>query len=287
MAKQLCIIHANCQGDSIKQLLLSTPAFSNFFYIEKYTNYLHDNIPTTSLKNCKLFIYQQLSARWGENATDNLLQKLSPSAQTLCIPNMFFNGYWPLWTNATHMAYGDMLIEYLAQNGLSIAEILHIYFHGDIRAKYDLEHLFKISRTKEIEKEKNSNIKTLDLIDSLWREELLFYTVNHPAPRLVLHVVDGILDLLGMGKISPTIRDAFTALEEEFIQPIHPQVTELFNLSFVTKNQLYNVYGQKMNFEQYTTAYVNCRMQQGVDKIDDFVVYLHLLAQKEHGTWAA
>ncbi len=287
MSKQLCILHANCQGDSVKQLLLNTPAFSNLFYIEKYTNYLHEDIPAKSLNNCSLFIYQQLSARWGEHATYALLQKLPPNTPTICIPNMFFNGYWPLWTNKTHMAYGNMLIEHLAESGLGIAEILHIYLHGDIKAKYDLDCLVKLSRDREIEKEKHSSIKTLDIIDSFWREEQLFHTVNHPGPRLMLHVVSGILEQLGLGKIPSLICNAYFALENEFTQPIHPQVANLFHLPFVTKNKLYNVYGQKLTFEQYATAYVNCRMQQGPNIIDDFIVYLHLLAQKESNIWAA
>ncbi len=287
MTKQLCIIHANCQGDSLKGLLLNSPAFGNLFHIEKYTNYLHEEIPDSSLKNCAIFLYQQLGEQWGDQATSALLQKLPPHTQSLCIPNMFFNGYWPLWTNATHMAYGDILLEYLSESGLGIAEIVHIYLHGNINAKYNLEQLVQKSRDKEIEKEKYLSITTLDIIDTYWREEQLFHTVNHPGPRLMLHMTDSILKHFGLGQVPQSTRKALENLDEEFIQPIHPQVGQHFNLPFATTEQLYNVYGQRLTFEQYAKAYVNCRLQQGPDKIDDFVVYLHLLAEQAKKPCAA
>ncbi len=284
MGKQLCIIHANCQGDNLKGLLLSSPSFSNLFVIEKYTNYLHEEISENSLDKCGLFLYQHLGEQWGEHATTSLLQKLPASAQCICIPNMFFNGYWPLWTNKTHMAYGDILLEHLASSGLGVAEILHIYIKGKIRAKFDLDQLAQVSRTKEVEKEKHSHIKTLNIIDAHWREEQLFHTINHPGPRLTLHVANEILKLLSLSPVPAIVCDAYSTIEEEFIQPIHPQVGEYFQIPFATPNHLYNVYGQAMTFEQYARAYVQCRLQQGPDKIDDFVVFLHLLARQAQKT---
>ncbi len=287
MDKKLCIIHANCQGDNLKALLLNTPSFSKFFDIQKYTNYLNENIPNQSLDSCALFIYQQLGEQWGDQATASLLQKLPAHTQCICIPNIFFNGYWPLWTNATHMAYGDMLIEHLANSGLNASEILHIYMNGNISTKFDLKQLIKLSREKELEKEKNSSIKTINIIDTHWREEQLFHTINHPGARLTLHVANAVLAKLGLGEVPPSTRNAYENMKEEFVQPIHPQVAEYFDIPFVTPTTLYNVYGQTLDFEQYTRAYIQCRLQQGPDKIDDFVVYLHLLAKQVQTTCAA
>ncbi len=282
MATKLCIIHANCQGDTLRYLLEMSPAFASQYTIQKYTNYLHDDIPCESLENCHLFLYQRLGEQWGEHATEKLLQKLPASAHTLEIPNMFFNGYWPLWTNKTRMAYGDLLLEELCARPLTPVEILHLYLKGNLFAKFDIDALRQSSREKEIAKEQHQPFKTLHFIDEHWREELLFYTINHPAPKLSLYVADKVLQHLDLGIVAETARSSFLRSEDEFILPIHPQVAARDSLAFAGDKQLYPVYGQKLSFRDYAQAYIQCRLQQGPDSIDDFVVYLHLLAQRAY-----
>lgn len=283
MARSLCLIHANCQGDPLHLLLKSTPAFARVFEVKKYTNYLRENIPAEDFAHCGLLLFQELSDTWGEHATSALVQKLPTGAQALKIPNMFFNGYWPLWTNQTHMAYGDLLLEHLAELGLGPQEILHVYLRGDIAAKFDLQELVRASRQREEHKEENVVIPTLPYIDTYWQEEQLFHTVNHPGPRLLLHVADGVLKALGMPVVPASVRKAFAALPEEFKQPIHPQVGTLHNLPFASAERLYPVFGQELTFAQFAAAYVHCRLLKDspAAATQDFVVYLHLLAERE------
>ena len=281
MARSLCIIHANCQGDPLRFLLESTPAFARFFEIKKYTNYLHEDISPADFERCALLLYQRLSDNWGNHATSKLLQLLPATAQHLCIPNMFFNGYWPLWTNKTHMAYGDLLLEHLAGLGLSAEEILHVYLYGRIATKFDLPGLMRTSRQQEERKEAGLEIPTLHLVDTYWREEQLFHTVNHPGPRLLLHVADGVLAALGMPPVPESARKALASQPEEFQQPIHPQVGEMHALPFAHASRRYPVYGQEMTFAQYAAAYVDCRLRHAEEAGRDFVVYLHLLAQRQ------
>ncbi len=278
--KKTCIIHANCQGDTLHFLLSATPSFSEKFAIIKYTNYLREKMDERVLDTCDLFLYQHLDEHWENHASQYILQRLGHHAQNLRIPNMFFNGYWPLWTNKTTMAYGDRLLEELYERGLSFNEIIHLYTRGRLEAKFDLDALRAASRKKEEEKEKDLLFPTLPLIDALWREEQLFYTVNHPAPRLSLYVADSVLQFLDLGKVPESIRRIFMQHNEEFIQPIHPQVSEKYGLPFAGVERNYPVYGQEMTFQQYIVAYVNCRLQSGPEAITDFVVYLHLLAER-------
>lgn len=284
MARSLCIIHANCQGDPLRFLLESTPAFARVYEVRKYTNYLREPIPAEDLAHCGLLLFQELSSAWGEHATASLLQLLPPGAQRLKLPNMFFNGYWPLWTNHTHLAYGDLLLEHLAGLGLGPSEILHVYLRGDITTKFDLPALVLASRQREERKEEGVVAPTLSLIDTYWREEQLFHTVNHPGPRLTLHVADEVLRALGMPPVPDSARRAWAAQPEEFIQPIHPQVGALYGLPFAHAERRYPVYGQDMTFAQFAAAYVDCRLRHEIAAsaaTADFVVYLHLLAQSQ------
>ncbi len=280
MPQELCVIHANCQGDELRYLLNATPAFTRFFRIEKYTNYLYQAVPQASLQQCSLFCYQYLGEHWNSQATAKLLQKLPPKAQTLAIPNMFFNGYWPLWTNKTHMNFGDMFLEHLVEKGLNAQEILHIYLRGKLTAKYDLEVLRQASFEKEKAKEEGLCVTTLELIENLWREEQLFFTINHPRPRLMLHVADGLLQALGLGCVPFSVRHSYMQKKEEFELPIHPQVGTYFHLPFASVQRKYTIYGQQMTVEQYTAAYIHCRLCEDLVYENAFNAYLHVLAQK-------
>ena len=241
MSRSLCIIHANCQGDALNMLLSSTPAFSSLFEIKKYTNYLSEDIAPEDFARCALLLYQELGAAWKEHASHALLERLSPHAAALKIPNMFFNGYWPLWTNKTHMAFGDQLLEHLAERGCSQEEMLHVCLRGQLAEKYDLTALFQASQAHEAGKERGQVVDTLPLVQEHWRSEQLFYTVNHPCPRLLLHVADGVLNALGLGRVPQQVRLAFSSLPEEFEQPIHPQVGAYFGLPFAGPQRRYRI----------------------------------------------
>ncbi len=282
MAKSLCIIHANCQGDGLKQLLLKTPRFSKLFDVVKYTNFQKENIPPEYLEKCALFLYQHIGDHWGDIASQALLQKLPPKAVRISLPNMYFTGYWPLFVKdeQTEISFGDILLERLIHAKLSHGEIKHIYLKGNLCAKYDLDALCAASRKKEEAKEAMQDVKTLHLIDTYWRDEQLFYTINHPRARLQLHVANSVLNLLGLGKLLDTTSKEFSDFEEEFELPIHPQVGQYYALPFASQKRQYNIINVTMPFDQYVDTYISYYNQNPLYKVNDFVLYLELLTQK-------
>lgn len=274
MGRSLCIIHANCQGDSLHRILASTPAFSARFFIRKYTNYLEEKIADEDFSACKLLLYQRLSDKWHDAASSVLLGRLPLGAQSLCIPNMFFKGYWPLWTNKTFMAYGDLFMEYLAEQGLNNAEFAHLCTHADLGHWYNLDALLAQSLEQERDKEIYCVTETADIVEEFWRTEKLFSTVNHPGSRLLLHVADGVLRALGLGVVPEAVRTAFAAsCTDDFEQPIYPQVGAHFGLSFVDARSRYSVYGRQMEFSEYCRCYAACR-REGLPDFAAFMQYL-------------
>ncbi len=274
MQRPLCLIHANCQGDTLQRLLSLTPGFSRRFEVKKYTNYLKERIPEDDFARCRVFLYQHLSDRWDDMSSASLLRHVPPEACVLKIPNMFFKGYWPLWTNKTFMAYGDLLLEHLAERGLTQQEILRIFLHGDLARKYDLAALAEESLEYERVKETGAVVGTVDIVRELWRKEQLFLTVNHPGSRLLLHVADGVLRALGLEPLPDSVRRAFIHEYEDFEQPIHPQVGAFFHLPFATEKRRYRIYATTMPFHEYAACYVACRLQ----RFDDFAVFLNVLS---------
>jgi hypothetical protein len=271
--KKRCVVHGNCQADPLLSLLALSSAFSRCWETRLYINYTREAVPASSLEQCDLFLYQYLGEDWGELASTELLRKLPPQAVSICLPNLFFKGYWPFWTNASPMDFGDRLLDKLLEAGAEKPEILKIYYYGDVRRFADLEQNLLESLRLEREKEARGPIKTAGLQEELWREEMLFYTCNHPSGRLLSYVANELLRLLGLPALPESVA-AFSPEYADFELPIHPQVASSLKLSFVGENQTYNIFGRKMNFLQYISRYIDCSLN---GYADGFLGYLQLV----------
>jgi len=273
MQRELCLIHANCQGDALSSLLAATPAFARCFEIRKYTNYLKESIPQQDFDRCRLFLYQHLGDKWNALASDVLLARLHPAACRIKIPNLLFTGYWPLWTNKSTMNYGDILLDLLVARGYSEAEVLHVYLRGKLTEKYDLNSLLEQNFVRERQKEQGAIISLTDYIKERWRAQQLFFTPNHPGKTLLLALADAVLKNLGMSRVPTVLRTAFTPDYPDFTLPIHPQVGIHFNLPFAEPERLYSIYGRPMSFARYAACYVSCLSR----RLGNFEAFLHLV----------
>ena len=273
MSRELCLIHANCQGDALRTLLAATPAFERRFEIRKYTNYLKEAIPQQDFDRCRVFLYQHLGERWNDLASDALLARLHPAACRIQIPNLLFKGYWPLWTNKSSMNYGDILLDLLVSKGYSETEALHVYLRGRLAKKYQLDALLTESLFRERQKEKDAVIALTGFIEENWRGRQLFRTPNHPDGILLLAIADAVLESLALGRVPLSLRASFTPDYPDFELPIHPQAGEHFGLPFAGADRLYSIYGRPMNFARYAACYVRC-LSHG---LGNFEAFLHMV----------
>lgn len=272
MDKQLAILHANCQGDPLARALQASPEFRRAYAPRVYLNYTREEIPQADLDACGLFLYQHLGPEWGELASDSLLKRLPPGCPSLCIPNMFFRGAWPLWSGATGFDYRDIFLDHLLDLGLPGEDILHVYLRTPLTAKYDLAALLEETTGLERARQARTPVSYLDFVLENYRRRPLFLTVNHPAPELLAHAARGILRELDL---APADAQALSTLEsgyEDFFLPIHPQVAEFYGLAYGGPAARYPVYGRTRTFAEYAAAYVSCRKAG----IDDFIGYLQL-----------
>lgn len=270
MDKQLCIVHANCQGPPLLERLKTCPAFDAQYDCELYTNYIKEPVPEEKIATCDLFLHQHLEAKWGNLASGVLLGKLPGKARHLCIPNMFFKGYWPLWSGEKGFDYRCMYLDELVAAGLPPKETVMLYLRSNMDRKYDLLDLVSQSIEHEREREQHTPIKYMDLLLANYREQRLFNTVNHPGKLLMDHVAAGVLEALGLDHPG---QDAFDELEEpfaEFEQPINPKVGDHFGWEFATPETEYQIYGRQMNHARFVANYVMCAQA----KIPDFIGYL-------------
>lgn len=271
---ELCLVHANCQGEPLIGLLMAHPGFRARWRCLLVTNYTRETVPEGALAACTLFLHQHLGPQWGELSSEALRERLNPSARAVAISNMFFKGYWPLWTSAPDFNYSDLLLDALLARGLSAAETLHLFLRTDPARYFDLDALAAASLDHERSKETQSDVPYLDYLLARWKESQLFFTINHPRKELLAHAANGVLSLLGLTPLTPEqIADVPEELDEISL-PIHPAIAARLGLTFADANTRYRVYGQDMTFAEYATHYVRCKLLGE----KDFTGYLRLMA---------
>ncbi|MDR2076612.1 MAG: hypothetical protein LBP61_06740 [Desulfovibrio sp.] len=277
MQRPLCLLHANCHGEELQALLNASPAFRRAYRLEYYVNYAKQAIPAESLEECALFLYQHLDSQWGDLASEALLRRLPASAGSLKLPNPFFNGYWPLWTGDGPIAFGDILLNRLIDEGASKRAILTVYLRRDLSSFVDLQAVLDGCIARERSKEQGACVALADWTLERWKERPLFHTVNHPGRELLLRIAQAVLAHLGF---SPMGDEALAHLPAPFPSyasfdlPIHPQVAAFHGLGFIAPDQRYTIFQRRMTFEQYISRYIDCRLNGCAA---DFLGYLQLV----------
>ncbi|EFL84488.2 hypothetical protein HMPREF0326_02847 [Desulfovibrio sp. 3_1_syn3] len=267
MPQALCLLHANCQGDALRPLLETAPAFARHFHIRQYLNYTRQSIAEADLEQCALFLYQRLAPRWGALSTEQMLPRLPAACPRIEIPNLFFKGYWPFWTNAAQgIDFADSLLERLLSQGLAPEEALNLYLRGDPALLGDVVAVAEASLAREEGKEADALIRCAPLVRERWREEQLFITVNHPGRSLLFHVADSLLRLLGLGGLPEETRRAYIHPQEDFWLPIHPALGPLLGLPFAHRDRRYPAFAARLTHREYTSCYLACR-RHGVDDL--------------------
>lgn len=271
MARALCLLHANCQGNELRQILEATPSFSRYFRIRLLCNYLRETPSSIDLEQCALFLYQPLGEHWGNLSSAALLEHLPQKAITIPLPNLFFKGYWPFWEHSTVINFQDSLLENLLRVGDDDAVIRQLYLYGGLVEKASLDAIAEASLQEAAQRERDIPIKTAAFIREHWREQQLFLTINHPAPCLLSRVVENVLRLLHIDAHPPCM----PPLYNNFHLPIHPQVARHFSLHWIEEHQRYPVFGRMLTFADYVSTYIACRRQG----IQDFVKMLDMMGQ--------
>lgn len=262
MAKELCVMHANCQGDALKVLLEASPEFAAKFRIRHLRNYLRESLDQGLLDSTAVFLHQYLTEKWGEISTAQVLGRLHPAATSICIPNCFFKGYWPFWKLMPDvMDFPDSFLEELIKRDLPLDAMLSIYMKADPSIIGDVEKIALDSLDTEKRKEAHSPIKYVWIMEERWRSEQLFLTINHPGPRILTHIAQEILKMLGLEPIPDSFIRSFVSPHNDFWLPIHPAVGARLNLPFAAKDRRYPCFGQDLTHREYVLAYLACRKE--------------------------
>lgn len=218
----------------------------NVSEIEKLENWLMD---------CDVFIYQNVKsdALIGNNVenftSDNLIKKFKFN-KTICVPSIYFSGYFPEPISLQFPIFknNNKLLELLPNYtiGYKMWAILNLQLKSvdifSIISKDDFIHnqVLKdnfINSLYELRiREKNNNVDIIvsDFIEFNYHKSRLFHTTNHPSKYLFIFIVNEILKLL---KLEDLIQDNFDfdVMETEkkiFILPCVKKFFQLEHISF-------------------------------------------------------
>ncbi|NDV23151.1 WcbI family polysaccharide biosynthesis putative acetyltransferase [Desulfovibrio sp. JC022] len=276
--KKTCILHANCQGEPMEELLLLNDEFSSSYDIHRFTNYTRESIPVELIADCDLFLYQPLLGEsWAELASDKIISRIKGTSRSIAFPSMLFKHYWPLWSSRTGFDYRDTFLDSLLEKELSESQILHLFMNTRLTNIYDFKEITDQSINIERTKEARTPVKYVDWILENYTRKPLFNTINHPRSELLTLSANTILQELGMERLNEQDLEKFPPPFADFEQPIHPQVADFLGLEFGGPQHRYHVYGTELTFEEYAMRYIKCRQ----NNIEDFIAFLMATAGME------
>lgn len=264
-------IYANCQTSLIDcHLNLSEEFKQKYSYEEIPRNFVAIqqklDISEEVLQKTKLFIYQPVDSKHGNQSSEYILQKLPSDCITISFPYIYFKGYWlestknPVNKRSKEFPfgkfpYGDANIIDMTTKGYSKNQIIEELHNPDF---YDESTLVENvdSTLEELRKrEKETDVKIADFIEANYKDIHLFYSPNHPANIIGFHIANQILQLIGMSSLlHPNKSEKFSGYQV----PIYPSVINKLGLSFVQQNHKYNLKfaEERLNFGKYIEEYL-------------------------------
>ena len=272
--QKLCVVHANCQGETLLELLAAHSQFPALFQARQFTNYIREPVPDSVLSQADVFVYQHLGPEWGDLASERLLTKVPRACHCLCMPNMYFMGYWPLIYSDPNFNYSDLALDALLERGLPKLELLRIFLKGPILETFGPWERVADSLEKERAKEARASVNYLDDIWARFKDERLFHSVNHPAKALLRSTADAVLDAAGLRPLTDAEFQAASDPYDDFELPIHPYVAQRQQLSFAGPDTLHRIYNRTATYAAFAERYVDCKLAGQ----HDFISYLQVAA---------
>lgn len=234
MLKQFTVI-GNCQSDAVVQFLLCNCNFNNKFKyitvknIHSMNNHDLDDLYCNILPKLDLIIIQPISENYKNNirySTKSILNNINPLCISILIPSLYFNLYHPFltyiydsnsegWKLGTPYDYHDKNIIKLyidnKNNNSNIESIIDKYKELLNNPNIYNDMFFNKSLTKNINNLKEREhryinyciesthiINSSDFIFNNYKNNLLFYSINHPTKYLFRYISNSIFIILNI-----------------------------------------------------------------------------------------
>ncbi len=211
--KKLCFLHGNCQIYKIGEIVAGEKQFAQKYVVVRTPSIMRlgdrwKHILRGVINQADLFIYQNISLenKWGIlYSSKYILTALSKETPQICIPNMYFTGYWPQYEKSNKnylvnssdlMPYGDKNIKAMFDENADcdLEMILDENYYSEKTFEENVSSSIKQLRDREV----MCDIKISDYIENRYKSVQLFHTINHPTLELYYEFVNRLLKKLGI-----------------------------------------------------------------------------------------
>lgn len=212
--KKIFGILANCQGEILYNMVKDVKEFKERYYIVEFTPIWKlkpvdgiESISEVVLNKFDVFIYQYVkmnSMAYSAFASELILNSLKSDCVKICIPNLYFTGYFPQDGGAR--AYNDLILnaeginpvfrhidtcierEYSKYHSIQkVIEVLKdIHFISEEKIRYNLYD--SLQNLKEREKE--CDIIMSDYIQENYAEKRIFTEPHHPTNEVLMELLN-------------------------------------------------------------------------------------------------
>jgi len=256
--QDFCVIHANCQGQILLDMLNQSPMFAEQYATVNFYNYTPQHPTKDIMMRCKLFIYQDVPG------IADLLANLPTDCRTVCLPMISWRVFWP-YTPKTEKElrkypYSDAYVLDLIRQGHTKEQVIKQYLQLDVDKHIDLEDVYQKNIAYLDSSHNTRDIRITDYIVDNFTKRELFFSYNHPHKDILLQVANEILNITGRQSLKSKDVENLPSLGEDFQMPIHPAIVDFFGLEFYTPETTVSQYGEQVNFYRYLENYVDSEM---------------------------
>lgn len=288
LSRKIAGILCNCQGEILFRMLREQKVFLKEYFVILLPPlyYIKEkSIPCIGkdiFGELDLFIYQFVKTTFYQPffATENIISFLKPSCRRICIPDLYWGGYFPQIGHINKPegavlirdANGDTLfqvrdgfIEDVYARTKSIGKTIEILL-GEESAYFDrglIEQNWNDAVERMLRAEESTDLKMSDYIVDNMKKRRLFVAPHNPVNELMYMEVKRLMEMLGLcfepfdyDKNMPNFEGAQTV--------IYPYVRKTLELDFSVDEYYANksFVDRKYQIEEYIELYIRniCKM---------------------------
>lgn len=270
--KKMLIVYGNCQAEKISRGLACSDLI-NKEYICVILPGIHEfneaeiKLLRKIIKYADLFIYQNIkmdnkfSPLLGTEYMNTILRK---DCIKICIPNIYFAGYYPQQCNNKYdksglFAIGDININSLYEkNKLTKGNIDRLNDENYYSKEEVLN--FLAQSFEELKKRENEHCDIIisDFLEINYKNSLLFYSNNHPSKIVIIELTQRIIEFLYGERDENYQWNEIIGELDMISQPIYSSVEKHLNLEFSRKAFMpYKNYSPEvMDWNKYANTYI-------------------------------
>ncbi|QLA17835.1 WcbI family polysaccharide biosynthesis putative acetyltransferase [Desulfolutivibrio sulfoxidireducens] len=272
--KKKIVLSQTCQGLVLERLLMASKELQEHFsctFIPNYetldgkTSVASSDDLATALGDCDILIYHDVSSY----DFPSLIRKMPPGAQTIKIPYITSNIYWPTldfknpcWLSP-HGSTAHIPWPCVALNELIVAErdkkrVIDAYLALDLAQVVSLDAVRENQIGYLRAAEKDSIFHLADYVEQNFIERQLFHLINHPAMPVFLEVANTIFQFLGIRRLQKYAYDPF----HNHQIPLHPSIIRHYNITWCDETTKFTILDKSMCFEEYVNFYVDSYIEK-------------------------